>query len=356
MKPKILILYNKIFHYRIPIFNLLAEKYDLTVAYNYGKIPNSNLNFKTKKLHPYKLWKFTLQKENIHKLSKKYDVVIAYGEFAYLKYSLLAIRKNRKYPLLYWGTGAPASYTRKYGEGSKLYLKTSYFFSKRGDGYIAYTEEGKKFLEKLGFEKQKLFVAPNTVHVLKNEINSNKKSILFIGTLYPQKGIYELLKAYKDVTKKNQAVPILEIIGDGPLKEEIINWIQINNLSCNIIMHGAVYTPQLKKEIFNRAIACISPKQAGLGVLESMGYGVPYITCENAITGGEIFNIENGITGKIVPNHEPLVDVLQEIIDKPQLYHEMGEKAFKYYWEKRKPEDMAMGLSNAIDSIFLSQK
>ena len=35
MKKKVVILYNKLFHYRIPIFNLLAQKYDLTVVYSY---------------------------------------------------------------------------------------------------------------------------------------------------------------------------------------------------------------------------------------------------------------------------------------------------------------------------------
>ena len=34
-KKKVLILYNKLFHYRIPIFNILADKYDLTVVYSY---------------------------------------------------------------------------------------------------------------------------------------------------------------------------------------------------------------------------------------------------------------------------------------------------------------------------------
>ena len=38
---RVIILYNKLFHYRIPIWNELADKCNLTVAYSEGdgKIP-----------------------------------------------------------------------------------------------------------------------------------------------------------------------------------------------------------------------------------------------------------------------------------------------------------------------------
>ena len=47
-KKKVLVLYNKLFHYRIPIFNLLAEKYDLTVVYSIdSKFNPDEVRFKT---------------------------------------------------------------------------------------------------------------------------------------------------------------------------------------------------------------------------------------------------------------------------------------------------------------------
>ena len=47
---KVLILYNRIWPYRIPIFELLNEKYDLTVSYSIDNSFNESVNFKVVKL------------------------------------------------------------------------------------------------------------------------------------------------------------------------------------------------------------------------------------------------------------------------------------------------------------------
>ncbi len=352
MKPRLLILYNKLLHYRIPIFNILADKYDLTVAYNYGKDLDVPLNFKTIKLSPYKIWKFTLQHENIFSLAKKFDVVLTYGETAYIKYSALALHKRRNFKLIYWSIGAPASYTRKYGEASKLYFTLTDFFTRKADAQISYAEPGRQLHIQRGFKPEKLFVANNTVEVCKLPRERRRSSIMFIGTLYPQKGLPVLLEAYKMAYLKNQDVFPLEIIGDGILKNDIGNWITENNLSDKIHLHGALYKGEDKAKVFLKAFACISPNQAGLGVLESMGYGVPFITHRDAITGGEAFNIQNGVSGLRIDSLDTLHEIILDITQNPQKYEEMGKRAYDYYWKYRKPEDMANGLSEAIEYVL----
>ena len=55
---KIIILYNRIFHYRIPVWNELAEMCDLTVTYSEGdgKVPeNMTTKFKIMHLPAWKL-------------------------------------------------------------------------------------------------------------------------------------------------------------------------------------------------------------------------------------------------------------------------------------------------------------
>jgi glycosyltransferase involved in cell wall biosynthesis len=103
--------------------------------------------------------------------------------------------------------------------------------------------------------------------------------------------------------------------------------------------------------MFQKTLACISPLQGGLSVLESMGYGVPYITDANAITGGEAFNIVDGKTGLRVNNMsiDKLKDIILDISSNKQKYIEMGNNAYKHYWSCRKPEDMAQGVIDAIE-------
>lgn len=352
MKPKVLILYNKLLHYRIPIFKILGEQYDLTVAYNYGGIPKEALNFKYVKLTPYNIWKFTFQKENIFQLCQNFDAVISYGQTSYLKYSFLALHRNRKFKLAYWSIGAPASYTRKYGEGSWLYFAFTNFFPKRADAQISYAEAGRGLHIKHGFDPEHLFVADNTVEVIKIQKERPKESIMFIGTLYPQKGLPILLEAYKNAYSTNPNIPTLEIVGDGPIKRDTEDWIKRNGLCDRIIMHGAIYSSDEKSKIFSKALACISPNQAGLGVLESMGYGVPFITSVDAITGGESFNIKNGINGLRLDSIDNLSDVIVDIANNPKKYDLMGQRAYDYYWSYRTPQHMADGLSEAINFML----
>ena len=41
-----------------------------------------------------------------------------------------------------------------------------------------------------------------------------------------------------------------------------------------------------------------------------------------------------------------------DISNNPEKYIEMGKKAYEHYWTCRKPEDMANGLSEAIEYVL----
>ena len=351
MKKRVLILYNKLWHYRIPIFNLLSKKYDLTVAYCYKSEVKQKIEFESIKLTPYTVWKFTLQKENIFKLCQQFDVVIAYGEIAFLKYTLLPWHRERKFKLLFYGIGAPASYKRHYGDASKLHFKIVDFFERKADGLIFYSDYAVMLHEKRGFDTKHLYVANNTVEVVKMPFNADRNSILFIGTLYLEKGLQVLLDAYKHAYKEYGDIVPLNLVGGGKMETTVRKWIEENGLSEKIHMFGAVYDNEQKAKIFSKAYACISPKQAGLSILESMGYGVPFITTKNAITGGELFNVKNRSTGLCLDSVDDLKNVILDISTNSDKYVEMGRHAYDYYWACRKPQDMAQGLMNAIEGV-----
>ena len=95
MKKKVLILYYNLLHYRIPIFSILAERYDLTVAYSFGEATTEVLNFNTLKLPALKFKRIVVHKDNVFELCQKFDVVIAYGDIAFLKYSTLPWHRKR---------------------------------------------------------------------------------------------------------------------------------------------------------------------------------------------------------------------------------------------------------------------
>ena len=353
-RKKVLILYNKLFHYRIPIFNLLAKQYDLTVIYSYDATKEclSQCKFKTQFVPILNIYKFVIHRKNIFNIVRNYDVVIAYGQITWLSYSLLSFDINRKYKLLYWSIGVPASYKRRYGDANKLHYIIDNAFHHKADGLIFYSSYPKSVHAKYGYDEKKMFVADNTVEVSAVEIDYNEKeNILFIGTLYMEKGLDILLSAYKAAFIENPFLPNLNIVGGGEQFDIILSWIAENNLSHKIHLLGPIYDQDKKAEIFLKSIVCISPKQAGLSVLESMGYGVPYITMNNAVTGGELFNIKNGITGVMLSSISEFKDIILDVSINREKYVKMGENAYNHYWNCRKPEDMARGIIDAIENV-----
>lgn len=346
-KPKVIVLYNKIFHYRIPIWNLLAEKCDLTVAYSDddGKVPEGlTCKFDTIYLPSRKIGKFIVQKANIRKLAKQYDVVVAYGDIAWLKYSMLPWLNNTK--VVYHTLGVSASYDKGYDSHQEWDSIRKFFYSK-ADALAFYTSFPIEKYAKMGIPREKMFEAPNTVEVHPIEDVVEKDSLLFIGTLYRQKGLQSLLNAYLNL-REVELLPKLRIIGKGPDSGLISKWIIDNHMEGLIEMMGAIYDIDEKARYFSKAYACISPQQAGLSVLESMGYGVPFVTSKNAITGGELQNIHNGVDGVIMDDESRLTEVIKDIAEHKEKYIEMGEKARLYYNENRTPQHMANGLWNAI--------
>lgn len=357
-KIKVLQLKNSIQHYSLPALNIVAEHCDFTVLYfdeeQTKKEVLDQCKFKTIFVPARKLWKFIILKKSVHKICRNYDVVISLGTIQYLSYTSLAFRK-RKFKLIQYGIGEPASYHRHYGEASKLYYAISHAIEKRSDALLFYSSQGIKLHEDRGYTQTPMFVANNTTEVLKrNVIPKMKDSILFIGTLYPQKGLQILLDAYKEAYRINKDIIILNIVGGGQPLPELKKWVEDNQMNNVIHVLGPVYDNEKKADIFQRALACISPKQAGLSVLESMGYGVPFITDTNAITGGEVFNIKNGENGLRIDklDVETLSKVVLDISSNRKKYIEMGDKAYEHYWTMCKPSDMAQGQLDAIRYVM----
>lgn len=116
-KIKVLILYNKIFHYRVPVWNESAKLCDLTVTYSEGdgKVPEGmDARFKIRFLPAWTFKGIVLQKTNIRRLARDYDAVIAYGNIAWLKYSTLPW--FNKTPVIFHTIGVSASYGKGYDE------------------------------------------------------------------------------------------------------------------------------------------------------------------------------------------------------------------------------------------------
>lgn len=355
MKPKVLILQEVLSFYSVPIYNIIVQDIDLTVAYTTKNECTKEVLFKIVKLNYTKIAGISFMKKDFHKIISEYDVVIFLADLHNFSFCLLPFIK-RKFKVIPWTIGIRASYTRRYDiNRKKSFIDLVYgHVLNRSDAIIFYMKEPVKFWPNI--DKKKIFVAHNTVEVLANEIDKSqqKNRILFIGTLYKEKLIYELIDAYIEAKKRSNSNEFLylDIIGKGEEYENIEAIIKEQNLSDYIILHGPIYDEKELARKFSKALLCISPDQAGLSVLKSMGYGVPYVTRTNAITGGERLNINHGENGLLYNSKEELILIIQDAFKNPEIYLNMGENAQKYYISNTTTRHMAQGIIDAINYVL----
>lgn len=347
-KKKVLIIQSTIPHYRVPIFNELAGAVDLSLVYDNGSVPEG-VKFASKKVDVIniknKLW---IHKKNMIFTAKKYDVVISMLDPSYLTTRLLCkIRGKTK--LILWGIGVAASYGVRFDslpETAMSYMK----MINQADAALFYSPYPVDKYSKMGVSESKLFVANNTVQVLQIE-DCERSNILFVGSLYREKKIFELLECYKEAHSICNTLPKLVIVGDGEDAAPVKKWVEENHYEQQILLPGAIYDEKTLSEYFSNAIVCISPDQAGLSVLKSFGYGVPFVTHKDAITGGERLNIEDGVNGVLFDSFDEITEIIKECADHPEKYVEMGKNAKKYYEENRTVSHMVSGFVDAINFV-----
>lgn len=356
-QKKVLLVVGSISSYRVPIYNLIAEVYDFTVAYSNKDEAKSECGFKRMKLKSYKLSSFILYPVSFYKLCKRYDAVIMLPDMHYLMHVSLPFLPH-KYKLLTWSIGMRASYTHKYdlGRPQTFLDKVFYKINAKCDAMIFYMREVVDFYKPNGIETAKVFVAHNTVEVLplQEKRQDVKNSILFVGTLYKEKNVDELVNAYIEVFKKCDTANVLDlvIVGDGAEFRRLQAMVNDSKLSKHIHLLGRIMDEEILRDLFSKAYICVSPNQAGLSVLKSMGYGVPFVTRRDAITGGEILNIIEGTNGILYDSYEDLVKIIKNVFEHGEKYVDMGEKALSYYRRNATPDKMAGGVVAALDYVF----
>lgn len=353
MKQKLIFLVGNIENYRIPMYNYLSNIYDLTVAYSKeNRVDNSqHIGFSCKKINNLSFGQYSYVKK-IYSIVRDFNIIVFEADMHHISYCFLCLFARGK-KVISWSIGFRVSYSRFYDTNRQhTFLDWVYLqLLKRSDACLFYMPEALNFWNDR-INRDKVFIARNTVDVLPRLSNIKKGSILFIGSLYKEKGILDLLYAFDLAINNCVDYDLkLEIVGNGEEYGYIQKFVQEHKLQDSVVLHGAIYEERKVREIFSRSLACISPNQAGLSVLKSFGYGVPFITSCDSITGGEKFNIVDDFNGILYDNDVRLDDILKDIYSNKLKYIEMGENSYRYYSDNCTIRSMSSGIIDAVNYV-----
>ena len=351
MKKKILLGYNYILHYRIPLFNLLSKKYDLTVLHSGDSTlkPNDKYKeiiFKVKKLGPFFIQKGILSEVN----KEKYDYIILPFDLRWINTIISIYLRNKKAKLILWGA---------WMTNSAIANRARIFLSKKADANLFYTQQARTDFINSGIDSENTFVANNTFDVgerIKAFEYEIKDQLLFVGKLDERKENEILIKAYANIINKIPSHIQLTIIGDGFEMEKLKRLVKKENIEHKVIFVGSIIDPKILQTYYKKAIVSVSFGQAGLSVLQSLGYGVPFLTKENAVSGGEMTNIKHRINGILCKdNIFSLEKALIELCNNNEFANRLGRNAYDYYSKYCTIENMNQGFLDAIENTNLAE-
>jgi len=351
MKKKLLIGYNYILHYRIPLFNQLSKKYDVTVVHSGKKMNSKNDSYEEVIVPVYKIGPFHFQPGFLKEANDlKYDVIIALFDVAWITTLISIFFHNKKCRFILWGAWITKN---------KLANYARVLLSKKVDGNIFYTQQARQEFLDRGLKLDKLFVANNTFdvgeqrHSYKSKI---KNKILFVGSLDERKQNEVLIRAFNNITKHIPENILLTFVGEGSQETVLKKLVLDLELSSRVNFVGKIANNAFLKDYYEEAIVSVSFGQAGLSVLQSLGYGVPFLTKWNAISGGEKNNIKHGLNGLFCDDKiKSLEDNLLKLCLDINFARELGENAYNYYKEYCTMDNMAQGFLDAIENTRLSK-
>ncbi|WP_412971512.1 glycosyltransferase family 4 protein [Glaciecola sp. MF2-115] len=338
----VLIVYNTIQHYREDFFEELGKRYNLTVLHS-GEYNLKANNYKQVVAKKLEIGPFTYQFGVVVELFRgNYDSVIFLFNVAWLSNLSGMLFSLAKARTILWG----AWYTK-----SALANKARLIFSKLADANIFYSPCAYRDFTDAGLPKKKAYVANNTFKVITTIHDSEvgRNNLLFVGSLDKRKELCVVLDALSEIKEKLPEGMCFTVIGDGAesavLKEKVLSL----GLTERVAFLGRIQDGQQLETHYLRAFASISYGQAGLSVLQSLGYGVPFITKVNAVSGGEIENIKDGLNGYLVNDKNELKDKILDMATNKALARKLSNQSREYYCTYCTVDNMVQGFCDAIE-------
>jgi len=159
--------------------------------------------------------------------------------------------------------------------------------------------------------------------------------IISVGRLVEKKGFQDLFEALFLVKKRGERFQCA-IYGDGPLRQQLTEWIEKHDMSGEILLQGDRTQQELISAYQNANLFILTPIDAGNGdrdgipnvLVEAMAVGLPVIT--TAVAGIPEL-VENNRDGLLYPSHdvENISSGILELLCNPEKRRQLGDAAAK---------------------------
>lgn len=197
------------------------------------------------------------------------------------------------------------------------------------------------------FDERDIEVAPNGTDMnpdirdkfaprLNRGANGESVVLVHLGNLFPAKGTYELVRAFKLVTEKHPCAK-LRIAGEwdnkfSEYRTNILKFMQDNDLHRKIDFNGVITGMEKEKFLVNADLFVLPSRNEGhpTVIIEAMSAANPVVATR---VGAVPETVIEGRTGFLVEKQNPqaLADAIIKLIENPELRMKMGKAGRRRY-------------------------
>jgi glycosyltransferase involved in cell wall biosynthesis len=176
--------------------------------------------------------------------------------------------------------------------------------------------------------------------------------LISVANLVPYKDYFTVLKVLRKLRNEGLDFHYL-ILGDGPLREEIKNYIKNHGLEKNTTIVGVVEDVYVYLKVSDIFIHSSKGEGCSNAILEAMTAGLPVIATD---TGGTS-EIVNPMFGRLFAyqDSKQLYTYLKEFVFDRKKLHKLGGHAKEEITLKYTTEKMMSNYYNILDSIYSSE-
>lgn len=371
---KILIITDIPNPYRIPLFNTLdssmkAEGFEMKVVFGSAgqanrafEIDMNNCSFSYEVLHSKRLEmgypeNTIINYKGLKKIlnQEKPDKIIVIG-FTVATMKLWWRSLFRKTHYLIWSGSI-----RRQGINTSLIRRIQRkMLIKRASGFIVYGTKSKEYFMGMGVPESRITIAVNTTDTAffkerTNELRASiqkkvqLKHLTYVGYLTPRKNVKQLLEVATALLKKRSDF-ILDIIGDGVLREELELYVKEHKLSDHVTFHGFKQKEELPQFLAGSDVFLFQTDFDiwGLVLVEAMAAGLPCIASVNAGATQDL--IQEGVTGFALNFSETgkAAERIDWLLNNPDKANTIGMAAQQFIHENINIEKSVEGFMKAI--------
>jgi len=355
MTRRLVILTEIISPYRIPLFNCLAKDsgVDLHVIFlsendpglRQWKVYKEEIRFSHEVLPSWRRrvgrFNLLLNRRVMDALRQANPQAILCGGYNYIaSWQALMWARLRNVAFLLWSE----SNRHDARSGLALVEMLKAEFLRNCDGFVVPGRSAKEYLIAHNVRSDRIYTAPNAIDndlfcsaaqaarqdatVLRRELDLPNRYILFVGRLVPEKGVFELLRAYATLDQGLRQQVGLVFVGDGPYRAELQK--QASAVTDGVIKFPGFAQREQLPAYYALAEMFVLPTYTdtwGLVVNEAMACGLPVIVSRVAGCASDL--IQEDWNGLLVKPKDifSLQSAMANLATRPDLCANMGAHA-----------------------------